>query len=82
MGKLVIKRHADRQPTQEDVEEAVLACVGGTTARQLAGRTGMPLKTAMRALWAAQRGDKHIKNEYVPLKGSFCVQQLLYTKLA
>ena len=82
MAKLVIKKQTDRQPTEDDISQAAEACGGpGVTARSLAGRTGMTIKTAMRALWAAQKADSYIKTEWVPLKGGYCVQHLLYRKL-
>jgi len=82
MAKLIIKKALDRQPTEEDITQAGEACGGpGITARSLAGRTGMTLKTAMRALWAAQAADAYVRTEWVPLKNAYCVQHLLYRRL-
>lgn len=80
MAKLIIKRQPPRAPTEDDIQQAAAACQGaGTTARALAGRTGMPLRTAMAALNAAQKRDPYIRNEWVPTpRGSSCLQQLRY----
>lgn len=79
MVKLIVRPKQARQPTQDDIDQAIAACKGdGITARSLAGRSGMPLKTAMAALAAAQQADPYIKTEWVPLKGEHCLQHLLY----
>lgn len=81
MAKLIIRKQAVRQPTDDDMSQALEMVQGGCTARALAGRTGMPIKTAMRALHAVQARDPSVRSEFIPLRDNFAIQQLLYKRL-